>query len=58
MLFMAGRLSFLLCAIYLYAQNVSGQVTTNASAVVSTGSAQLVPAHVYPPLTVTGQFPW
>lgn len=55
---MAGRLSFWIGAISLYSQYVSGQATTSASAVVPTFSGQLIPAHVYPPLTVTGQFPW
>lgn len=55
---MAGSLSFLVCAISFYAQYVSGQVSASASAAVSTFNGQLVPAHVYPPLTVTGKFPW
>lgn len=56
---MAWGLPFLVCIIYIYAQYVSGQATTSASAVASTitGPAP-VGAYVYPPLTVTGNFPW
>lgn len=55
---MVGCLSLLVGATSLYAQYVSGHVTTSASAVVSSVNGENVPAHVYPPLTVTGQFPW
>lgn len=55
---MAGHLSFLVCAIFLYVQHASSQVTTSASAVAPTFTGQAVQAYVYPPLTVTGQFPW
>ena len=34
------------------------QVTTSAPVAASTASLQPVPDHVYPPLTVTGLFPW
>ena len=52
---MAGYLRVLIFVVSIYAQYVSGQATTGASAVVPT----LTPiADVHPPLTVTGHFPW
>ena len=59
---MAGRMLFflftlsLLSTLYVHAQTTTAQ-KTNITAVTSLASGVLIPEYIYPPLTVTGQFP-
>ena len=58
---MAGHFSFLFGAIALLARCQADAQTTSAppsSSLTSDPAITPIPAHVYHPLIVTGQFPW